>query len=326
MNLASHNLEKKKYNLPRLGISRSTRGIFFAGILAFSSLLFGQSEETDSKNAGRPKGGSSAQNILDIKDYQPFAKTDSRFHVSRPSFSRRFVVDGSGEYLNVTFYVQNYITEPIELYLFVSAYYESDLVDDKYRKWVSHTHWRKRDVYKEHFIVNKVSIVPKDILPSLIWDSNDPDYTHYENLSNIRSNFVSTTEPLADVYPPIWKYLEYINHNPKTGVHFQLHGRLSPASDKNIQTGNAPALLYERGGKAVMSKKSKPKYTMEHSARLSIAHSYHFADFQRSQKFFNRVVIELFDAQVAEAQSAAGEASEAAFKKIYSIKVPYQSK
>ena len=319
MKMAQHNLEKKKRSRARLFLLYAAVSLFLLGLLIFTPLLFGQAQEAATE---KPRGESTAQNILDIKDYDPFSKTNRRFHVSRPSFSRRLAVDGSGKYLNVTFYIQNYTTEPMDFYLFVSAYSESDLVDEEYRKWVSHTKWRKRDVYKEHFIVNKASVVPKDILPSLIWDNNDPDYAHYANLSAIRANFVSTTRPLPDVYPPMWKYLEYISHNPKTGIGFRLHGKLSPASKQAIQIDNAPTLLHERNGKAVMSKKPKPKYVMEHAARLSIVHSYHFLNFQGFQNSFNRVAIQLFEAKEVEERSASGESSKATFKKIYSVKLP----
>ena len=292
---------------------------FPIALLVFSSFLFGQSQKTKEQERKEEK---TAQKILDIKDYKPLSKKDIRFVVSKPTFSRHLAVDGSGEYLDVIFDIQNHTTESINFYLFVSAYNESDLVDKKYRKWVPHTKWRKRDFYKEDFIVNKVSITPKDILPSLIWDANDPDQAHYRALSTLKKNFVSTTRPLPEVYPPMWKYLEYIRHNPKTGVAFQLSGALVPPADKAIQTGKARALLYEKEGKARMSKKDKPKYTIENSPHLSMIYTYHFSDFGRDRNFFNRVAIQLFDAEDVDKNLRAGGAGEAAFKKIYSIKVP----
>ena len=292
-------------------------------LLGFFPISFQEFETLEAQEREETANRGTAQNILDIKDYNPFSKFDTRFRVSKPSFSRRFALDGSGEYLGVTFYIQNYTIENIDLYLFVSAYDERDLTDETHRKWVPHTAWRKRDFHKEFFTVNKVSISPKDIAPSMIWDVNDPDQSYYAGIFTLKENFVSTISPLPDFYPPIWKYLEYIRHNPKTGIPLQLRGLISPPKEKRIQSGNAQALLYERNGKKLMSKKPKAKYTIENSARLSIVHSYHFANFQREKSFFNRVAIQIFDAK--ESEKSGDRPKQALFKKIYSIKLPYRN-
>ena len=286
--------------------------ILFSFLLFFCILFtIGSQEDPKAKK-------SSSESKYPLKKYVPFYTPDHRIKMNNLNFSRHFASDGTGEFLDVVFSLENLTTEDIPLYVYVATFFETNFVDKKYRTWISHTTWRKRDIYLEDFIIQKVSIIPNDILPSLIWGDKDPDYMFFTDRINVRKNYVSTEEPSPLFFPPIWKYIQYMSYNTNKGLRVVLHGIKAPPSNKLIQTGSSPSLLHESTQEATQSKPML-KYTIIHNAKRLDFRSYHFSSFRNESSIFNRVCIVLFDAKKADKNLQENSSAKPILKKIYSI-------
>ncbi len=286
--------------------------------LSRSVELFAQNSPTSEAKDGKEKA--TAKNILSIQKYRPFFENTNEVKIRGLSFSRRFTPDGIGEFLDVAFILENLTLKPIRLYAFIMAYYETNFIDKKYREWIPYTNWRKRDFNEEEIVMQSVSVSPKNILPTLIWDKNDPDYNYYQDIITRKKGLISTTYPVKFPYPPVWKYLEYMAYNPKEGIDFTLPGLQAVDRKKRIQTGERAKPTLKENGRTLVSK-SQTRYVLEKGVRETIFRTYHYLDVSRGNEFFNRVAIQFFKVQAADASVAAGEGSKPLFKKIYEVSI-----
>lgn len=278
------------------------KAIVFALIVS-SGLLFAQENirETaattdDHKPAGEP-------DKYDLSKYDPIRRTDYRFKVSNVNFVRRFASHGNGEFLDVNFELLNSTDEPISLFAYIFAYWETDATFEKNRQWIPYPGWRPNDPEKETFLVHYITSTPADIPESEIWKDKDAAFLAQKRIWERMRESVAATEPIPPFKPPFWRYLSYAMENPTKGLPFQLYGNVGPTFDKVTETNYVPPTPDEVRKKMHTTLKDH-KYTMQHSRQRVIFSSHHYSEFRENYKFFNRVAIVLFDKVQAEAFEA----------------------
>ena len=281
--------------------------------LAFALCLFlspGRSvAQEEGKQAVASGGPNTEAGAYVIENYAPYVLGDNRIRVKKISYNRSLSLSSDGDILEFIIDLRNATTEPIDLYCFFIAFYETDLVNRKYYKWIHNMNWRKRDFATEDRVIINVSSSPKEISPAIVWNQKDPDSAYYTKLIERQRKLISTVEPLPrSYYPPIWKYLEYTRYNPKKGMRFTIPGHLSPTPEKSFE---ASPMAKKKGGY---------RYYLQHSIRRTIIRSF-FLNIQTTQKpFYNRVAIVLYDAeQIKEKAGKSPNELYPVFKRIYSI-------
>ncbi len=263
--------------------------------------------------------------IFPIQDYEPYVLDDTRIKVDGINYLRRPTVNADGEVLELAFYLDNFSTKSIDLYGFILAYYETDLVIRRYRKWIKHMDWRKRDFDKEHRVVLNVSTLPDYISPNEVWSKKDPDYVFYKTLLERQKKIISSIEPLPDAYySPAWKYIEYMRYNPQKGIRFTLHNYRSPSPDKTFKIAFHKN-IHADGQEQKDEQKQKPrkkdlKYYLENGSERTIFRAYLKNYLGKKKPFFNRIAIVFFDAQKVDNEGTKPQQGmQPVFKRIYAI-------
>jgi len=237
---------------------------------------------------------------MQLQDFDPVAIKDPRFIVSNVNFDRRYASNGVGEFLDVVFDLKNLTSEPVDFYAYVLAFYETNAVDTNTRRLIPYPSWRINDPARNEFMVQYITITPKDIPDTEIWSDKDADFVHYNHMIQTMRDSVATTEPVSDVHPPYWKYLSYISQRPSEGLKFRLYGEKGPGQHEVVKTDYIPPTAEE---KKMKMHKTLPlhKHTIESNRRLSIFRSHHYTAYRSDFRFFNMVSIVLFDALRADA-------------------------
>ncbi|MCB1327312.1 MAG: hypothetical protein H7A21_19450 [Spirochaetales bacterium] len=268
--------------------------------------------------------------VLGIQNSSPIAITDPRIEIHNISFDRRFAPNGSGEFLDVVFYIDNRTSENINLIAFVVAAWETDGVDEELRALVPYPVWRHRDYDEEDHIVHHVAITPAPIPDERIWTPDDPDYFRYTRVIQRMRSSVAGDRPIPDIHPPLWKYVEYVSNHPREGLAFTLFGDEAPPPNGTQDLTNFIPPTVEERESHIYRNVEKHTYTIEGSRRRTIFRSHHYSKFRADYKFFNRVAIVVFDADrvdayQAQAEGTLPEGEEAIepviFKKVYSVNI-----
>ncbi|MCB1168196.1 MAG: hypothetical protein KDK33_18715, partial [Leptospiraceae bacterium] len=215
---------------------RWIRYSIFLAVLAGSATLLWSENPNITENTGENNvavnNGSPDQ--ISLEDYNPIAIDDPRIEVEDLSLDRRYSPDGRGEILDVMFSIRNLTNDPIELYAWVLAYRETNAVDENERRWIPYPSWRVSDPAKRQFVVHFMKITPKDIPADKIWapksgpDQPDGPYEKQKEIVDRMRDSVAAMDPIPDILPPVWMYVAYISRYPTQGVHFTLHGDISP--------------------------------------------------------------------------------------------------
>ncbi len=265
-------------------------------LAAILVMLIGTDGAVEAQNNGQPQP-------LKLNEFTTIAVPDRKLRIANLQMSRRYNKRGTGEFLDASFDIINHTNDPIELYGYVLACHYRDAVDHSYRRLLPYPPWRKRDFDKETFLIQYLTITPQNIADSLIWNTNDPDYRFYHrSVSKLRSS--PGEIPVADVHPPLWKYLQYMQRYPTQGLKFTLFGSKGPAAQESLQTNWIPPTVEERR-KKTYTNYEKHTYSLYHRARQTIFHSHHHIEFTGGYRFFNLVAVQLFDARIAEEYEAA---------------------
>lgn len=294
-----------------VALSRKVLGFGLAVLFSISAMvniLPGQTIEegnggaagTDSEDEFAVKFSPAPEGGYIENNYSPLALIDPRFKIANFNLDRRFAGNGHGEFLDVVFDVNNLTSEDVRLYAYVVAFYESDAVNTRERKWVPYPRWRDRDYPAEQNLVHYITVTPQDIPEDSVWNPTDSDYFDYATTVNRMRDSIAGDVPVPDVKPPFWKYLEYINAHPTDGLEFVLYGAKGPTPDKIVQS-NFPRPTPEEQKKRVHKNLFKHKYTLQHNRRSTIFRSHHFTRFRADYRFFNRVAVLIYDAEKAEA-------------------------
>lgn len=259
-----------------------------------SAPILGQGEAGTETDRGEQSGAKEPAYV-----FSPEAKTDLRFKVQRLSVSLRVDPYARGEILDVFFNIENNTQKPIDLYGFVLAYHESDSVDRSTRLWIPYPDWRSHDPAKSTYLIKEMAITPAPIDQGKIWTEDDPEYIKYHKILNRIRNSVGASKPLADIYPPIYRYLNYIASHPTEGLSFRLYGKDAPSKEESI-ISNYPAIdkneeKYKRYAEVI-----KHTYTLQFSRRQTVFRSHHFVEYGPSFRMFNKIAIVLFDAEKAQ--------------------------
>ena len=129
------------------------------------------------------------------------AKYNKKLSVSNYSFSRKFASHGKGEFLELSFDIQNKMDENVNLKMYIIGFYQSDKSVSQERKWIGYPEWRKRDIDKEQEVIYHLDSIPKIDKGKI-----DPDKKGlYE-------------------YPTFTQYLKYLAENADTGLALKLPG------------------------------------------------------------------------------------------------------
>lgn len=251
----------------------------------------------------------SQSGVVLLEEYNPLAVSTPQLRVSNLNFDRRFAGNGWGEFLDVVFDIHNNTVQDQELFVFVAAYYETDAVDPRQRRWVPYPVWRHRDFDRETFLVRQISIAPRDIPDDKIWSEEDPVFQRQQLILNRMRNSVAGTAPIEDFRPPFWKYEYYMMQHPTEGLKITLSGETSPPADRTILTNYIPPTEEETRSR-VHKTLIQHRYTVEFGRRQAIFRSHHFARFRPNYVFFNRAAILIFDARRAQQTSAADSTEE----------------
>lgn len=235
---------------------------------------------------------------IKIQDFFPVSVEDPRINVNNISLDRRYSPDGRGEILDIFFNINNNTSQRIDLFVWVLAYYETSAVDPIERKIVPHSKWRTYDPDKRTFLTRFIKITPEDIPIEKIWTSEDPDYKQYYNVVNRVRNAVGNLKVMGDIYPPVWKYVNYIMKYPTQGLSVILYGDQGPTLDKLISTNYIPPTPEEKKTKLF---KNIPKhtYTLEFNRGITIVRSHHYSSYGDNFSFYNMFRILIFDANKA---------------------------
>ena len=217
---------------------------------------------------------------------------------------------------------------PINMIAFVLAFHESNAVDVDSRHMVPYPRWRPYDPEAETFLIHTMTITPKDYTDDQIWQKEDPncsayiavykkndpnneeklksaackDYIDYQVLLKRLRNRVGNMNPISSVRPPFWKYLHYITSHPTEGLQFVLYGDEGPMDLAKRRQSNYIPPTDEEIKKRIHKTLSQHKYTLEHINRKTIFNSHHYLKYNSNFKFFNKVAIILFDANLLKAK------------------------
>ncbi|MFN3603689.1 MAG: hypothetical protein ACK4UJ_03135 [Leptonema sp. (in: bacteria)] len=238
------------------------------------------------------------KDIIKIEDYFPVSIEDPRIDVNGISLDRRYSPDGRGEILDVFFNIDNNTNQKIDLFVWVVAYYETNAIDTEERKIIPHPKWRVSDPDQKTFINRYIKITPQDIPQEKIWNQEDPDYKKYYGVVQRMRNTLGNLKIVGDIYPPVWKYINYIMRYPTQGVPVILYGDQGPTLDKLLSTNYIPPTPEEKKTKLY---KNIPNhtYTIEYSRRRTIFRSHHYTAYRSNFAFYNMFRILIFDANKA---------------------------
>lgn len=262
-------------------------------LVSYSTILI--SQEITGNNE-KPEQNSQPVKMYPMKDYWPMLQTDPRFKITGINVDRRFAKNGSGEFLDILFYLENLTSQQINLVGYVMAFWETNAIDKAAREYIPYPAWRKRDYDKEKNIIHFMKISPINITTAQIWDYKDSDFYHQNKiLAKRRNSVIGNQRPVLDTYPPFWKYIEYAKHNSEKGLAFPIYGDVGPTEDKQLITNFVDATQEEKKTK-VFKKIDQHTYTLEFSRGRTIFRSFHFSKFRADYKFFNRFAIIILDA------------------------------
>lgn len=280
---------------------------FFFLLLAFSTTILSQSspiKDTNTQTVSEQK-----KEILKIEDFYPISLESPLIDINGISLDRRFSPDGRGEILDIFFNIDNNTSQRIDLYVWVIAYFESNAIDPTERKIIPHPQWRVYDPDKRVFITKFIKITPQDIPIDKIWNPEDPDYKNYYGVIQRMKNAVGNLKIVGDIYPPVWKYINYIMRYPTQGLPVILYGEQGPTLDKLITTNYIPPTPEEKKTK-IFKNIPLHTYTLEFNRRRTIVRSHHYSAYRADFTFFNMFRILIFDANKAkqfEEQKNAGQ-------------------
>ncbi|MCB1173852.1 MAG: hypothetical protein KDK39_09815 [Leptospiraceae bacterium] len=228
-------------------------------------------------------------------DYWPLVQEDPRFKITGMTYDRRFAMNGTGEFLDVVFYVDNLTSNKLNLIGFVMTFWESNAVDEKERTYIPFTDWRHRDYDREKNIIHFMHVSPNPIDPNLVWDYKDPDFFENARINARKQNSViGNQRPTNDLLPPMWKYVEYARYNPDKGLPFSVYGEVGPTDDKKLETNYVDPTEEEKKTK-VFKNIDTHTYTLEYNRRQTIYRTFHFSKFRADYKFFNRLALLIMD-------------------------------
>ena len=257
---------------------------------------------------------------ITINDYNPIAIDDPTIDVEDLTVDKRYSPDGRGEILDVMFTLHNLTNDPIELFVWVLAYRETNAVDENDRKWIPYPIWREHDPAKRENIVHFMKITPKDIPANKIWgpkDPNDPNapdgpYEEQKRIIERMRDSVAAVRPIPELLPPAWMYIAYLSRYPTQGLNMTLYGDETPPPDKLTLSDYVPPTPEEKRTK-VFKNIDKHSYTVEQLRRKSIIRSHHYLRYKVDYQFYNTVAVVIFDAEAArkyEEQANGGAAGE----------------
>ena len=271
------------------------------GLIALLSTVSALLSQNQPTIAGSDTGKQAEKpaRYLSENDYWPLSQDDPRIRLSGLTYDRRFAKNGSGEFLDVVFYLNNLTSKPVQLIGFVMAFWESDAVDKRARSYIPYPNWRKRDYDKEKRIVHFIRISPKDVSADAVWDYKDPEFFKQTMiLSKRRNSIIGNQRPVTDLLPPFWKYIEYARYNPDQGLPFTLFGEKGPADNQKLATNYQDPSQAELKTK-VFKNIDQHTYTLEFQRRRTIYRTFHFSPYRADFKFFNRLAIIILDADRA---------------------------
>lgn len=288
-------------------IFRRTPGLAGAGLAAgFAalvlasgafSLLLSQTVEEGGQDVAA--ADTSLNGVIRMREYNPLAVSTPYFHVKGLTFERRYAGNGWGEFLDVVFTLENQTTENRDVFMFVTAYYEDDAVNEELRALIPYPAWRDRDYPADERLVRYLRTTPETIPETKIWNEQDPYYQQQKILIERMRNSVAGVAPVADPLPPFWKYAEYMSRNPTEGLRFTVYGNKGPDQGEAVKT-NYQAPSPEERKNRVHETLIEHTYTVQMQRRMTIVRSHHFSRFRPQYYFFNRVGILIFDAKDAE--------------------------
>ena len=263
--------------------------------------------KTSEPAKGEPKADTKGQVpvLMTIQDYSPIAVASSRFQIKNVNFDRRYAPTGLGEFLDVVFDMDNLTGGPLDLYAYIIAVAETDAVDASYREVIPYPAWRKHDPLSERYLVRYLTLTGRDGLKAdeiagQIWDASDPDFRWARYRVAAMRTSAAVQKPIEDVLPPMWKYQNYFFFNPENGLKFKLHGELGPLEADAIQTNFIRPTAKEQETR-IFNNIDKHTYTLEHSRRRTIFRSHHYSQFRPNYRFFNKVIIMVFEQGPADA-------------------------
>ena len=246
------------------------------------------------------KAEQTAERVLDQNSYWPLGVDDQRFTISGFNLDRRYAMNGSGEFLDVVFYVNNNTSTPVKLLAFVIAFNETDGVDHPARGLIPYPQWRNRDYDAEKSVVHYLRMSPQDVPEKAIWGYKDPDYFKTAKHLARQRNSITGNRPIPDLLPPLWKYIEYISYKPSVFLPFTLYGDVGPTDDKRVESNYVRPTETERDTK-VFRNIEKHTYTLENDRRRTIVRTFHFSKFRADYKYFNKVAVVIMDQDRVEA-------------------------
>ncbi len=267
--------------------------ILFAGVFSVASQ---QPNITDGTKPGEKPAEKKegTKTVMSIEDYSPISIEDPRFTVRNVTFDRRAAGNGNGEFLDVVFDVINLTSNPVEIYAYVMAFYETDAVDRAGRTLIPYPVWRANDPARTDFLMHYLTITPKDVPDSEIWNESDDDYLHTMRTWDRLRTSLGASEPRGKIYPPYWKILNYLALNPASGLKFTLYGDKGPGQNEITQS-NYTAPTAEEKKLRMHKAMDQHKYTLEHNRRQTVFRSHHFSAYRSGFVFFNSVSIIFFD-------------------------------
>lgn len=285
------------------------RGLAVLFVLTLAALSSPAGGAPDGGGAGAPAktGEKKAEGelplLMTFEDYHPIAVSDPRFVIRNLNFDRRYAPTGLGEFLDVVFDIQNLTAKDLNLAAYVMAFAETDAVDERYRAVIPFPSWRKYDRMRDRHLVRFGRITGQDGLnidevAAQVWDKTDPDFLWARHRIALMRDSAAIQKPIDDVYPPIWKFINYFFFNPTSGLNFKLYGNVGPEEAQAIQT-NFIRPTHKEQSTRIFENISRHTYTLEHSRQKTTFRSHHYSEFRPNYKFFNRVAIMIFDADRA---------------------------
>ena len=281
--------------------------ILVIGLLTPAGGAPGGTAGPETKTSEPPKGDGKSQVpiLMTLQDYSPTAVASSKFQIKNINFDRRYAPTGLGEFLDVVFDVDNLTAGPLDLYAFIIAVAETDAVDVSYREVIPYPVWRKHDPLRGEFLVRYLTLTGRDGLKvdevsRQIWDETDPDFVWARTRIGAMRTSAAVQVPIEDVFPPMWKFQNYFFFNPDQGLKFKLYGELGPQEADSIQTNFVRPTAKEQETR-LFTNIDKHTYTLEHSRRRTIFRSHHYSAFRPNYRFFNKVIVMMFEQEQANA-------------------------
>lgn len=272
-----------------------------AGVLFSQSPNITEKPTTSAPSDAKPDAKPEPKpDLISIKDFNPQATGDPRFFVSNFSLDRRPAPDGRGEILDLYFDVANNTSQPVELYAWVMAFYETNAVDQDERRIIPYPVWRAETPDRRTFLTRYIAISPQNVPTDRIWSPEDPDFKRTQYTLERMRSAIGSMKPVSEVYPPYWKYVAYVSRYPTKGLLFKLRGDQGPGQHETLQTNFVPPTPEEKRTKIFKNIPSHT-YTLEHTRRKTYFRTHHYTAYRADFYFFNTVAILFFDAKKAAA-------------------------